>query len=334
MNDEDLIDETAADTAAPEAPLAAPAGSDTADILAQVRAEAERRGLTQRDVSREAGISQTSLSQLQGGTYGADPARLLERLSKWVAAQRERASVQRLPAAPAWVSTPTAERVLAALSYAQMAGDIAVVYGGAGLGKTSAVREYQRRYPSVWIATMSPATAGVTTCLEEVCLALGLRDLPQGAARMQRELVRRMAGTAGLLVVDEAQHLSVAALDALRALHDAGGIGLALVGNEAVYARMTGGNRAAYLDRLFSRIGKRVRLARATRDDVARLARCWGVSGGEALALLADIGARAGALRAVVKVLRLGQMMAAAEGVALGAAHLKAAWRDLEGVAG
>lgn len=343
MNAEDRID--LADTAAPEAAghdtghdaghdTGHDAGHDAADILAAVRAEVERRGITQRDVAREAGISQTSLSQLQGGTYGTDPARLLERLAKWVAAQRERASVQRLPAAPAWVSTPTAERVLAALSYAQMASDIAVVYGGAGLGKTSAVREYQRRYPSVWIATMSPATAGVTTCLEEVCLALGLRELPQGAARMQRELVRRMTGTAGLLVVDEAQHLSVAALDALRALHDACGIGLALVGNEAVYARMTGGNRAAYLDRLFSRIGKRVRLARATRDDVARLARCWGVHSADAMTLLADIGARAGALRAVVKVLRLAQLMAAGEGVALSAAHLGAAWRDLEGSAG
>lgn len=327
MSDE-LIDENAIDPA----PGAEPGVIDMVhEVVEQLRAQMARRGISQRDVAREAGMSSTTLSQIIGGTYPADPRNPVERLQKWLHAQREAAAVRRLPAAPQWVSTPTAERVLAALAYAQMAGDVAVVYGGAGLGKTTAVREYAHRYPSVWLATMSPATAGVTTCLEEVCLALGVRELPQGAARMQRELIRRIAGTAGLLVVDEAQHLSVAALDALRAIHDATGIGIALVGNEAVYARMTGGNRAAYLDRLFSRIGRRVRLSRATKDDVLSLAREWGVSGGESLHLLSEIGARAGALRAVVKVLRLAQLMAAGAGEALAAHHLQAAWRDLEG---
>ena len=234
-----------------------------------------------------------------------------------------------MPAAPQWVTTPTAERVIAALGYAQMAGDVAVIYGGAGLGKTTAAREYARRYPNVWLATMSPATSGVTTALEEVCLALGFRDLPQGAARMQRAIVDRVRGTGGLLVVDESQHLGVAALDALRAIHDAAGVGLALIGNEMVYARMTGGSRAAYLDRLFSRIGKRVRLARATREDVERLASAFGVRNGS-LKLLVEIGGRAGALRAVVKTLRLASMMAG--GSEIEPQHIEAAWKDLEGV--
>src|ERR1035437_1267786 len=53
-------------------------------------------------------------------------------------------------------------------------------------------------------------------------------------------------GTGGLLVIDEAQHLSVAALDQIRSIHDATDLGIALVGNQQVYARLTGGNRAAY----------------------------------------------------------------------------------------
>jgi DNA transposition AAA+ family ATPase len=299
------------------------------DILARVRAEIERRGITQSQAAREIGVSPTTLTQLLGGTYAADPTRQLERLAKWLGLQEEQRAQPVMPAAPAWVTTPTAERVLAALGYAQMAGDIAVIYGGAGLGKTTAAREYARRYPNVWVATMSPATAGVTTALEEVCLALGLRDLPQGAARMQRAIVARVAGTGGLLVIDEAQHLGVAALDALRAIHDATGVGLALVGNEMIYARMTGGSRAAYLDRLFSRIGKRVRISRAAREDVERIAGAFGVRNGS-LKLLAEIGSRAGALRAVVKVLRLASMMAAGRDIE--PTHIEAAWKDLEGV--
>jgi len=38
-------------------------------------------------------------------------------------------------------------RVLAALAYAQIAGDIAIIYGGAGVGKTSAGRHYGQTSP-------------------------------------------------------------------------------------------------------------------------------------------------------------------------------------------
>jgi DNA transposition AAA+ family ATPase len=299
------------------------------DVIARVRAEIERRGITQAQAAREIGISPTTLTQLLGGTYAADPTRQIERLAKWLGLQEEARAQAKLPPAPAWVNTPIAERVLAALGYAQMAGDVAVIYGVAGVGKSTAAREYARRYPNVWIATMSPATAGVSTALEEICLALGFRDLPQGAARMSRAIIARIAGAGGLIVVDEAQHLTVSALDAIRAIHDATGVGLALIGNEFVYARMTGGYRAAYLDRLFSRIGKRVRLARAGREDVERIASAFGLRNG-AVKLLVEIGARAGALRAVVKTLRLASMMAAGSGIE--PQHIEAAWRDLEGV--
>lgn len=302
-----------------------------ADVVALVRAEIERRALTQTQVAREAGISATSLAQILGGTYAADPRRILAKLEQWLSSLRERAAQPQLPEAPQWVPTATAERILSALGYAQMAGDVAVVYGGAGVGKTSAAREYARRYPNVWIATMSPATAGVTTALEEVCLALGMRELPQGAARMSREIVARVRETRGLLIVDEAQHLSVGALDALRAIHDATGVGIALMGNEMIYARMTGGARVAWLDRLFSRIGRRLRIARATRPDVEALADAHGVADAQALQRLASIGAGAGALRSVTKCLRMARMMAAGREEPLSVAHIDAAWRDLTG---
>jgi DNA transposition AAA+ family ATPase len=307
------------------------AGDEPEAVIDQVRAEMQLRGLTQAQVARESGISATSLTQLLGGSYAADPRRMTGKLAQWLAGLRERAAQPRLPEAPDWVATPTGERIIACLGYAQMAGDIAVVYGGAGLGKTSAAREYQRRYSSVWLATMSPATAGVTTALEEVCLAVGISELPGGGARMQRALISRVTDTRGLLIVDEAQHLSVAALDALRALHDATGIGIALLGNEQLYGRMTGGARVQWLDRLHSRIGRRLRVIRPVREDVSMLATAHGVTEAGAIKVLSGIGAQAGALRGVGKTLRLARMMAAARDEEVGRDHLVAAWRDLTG---
>lgn len=305
---------------------------ETVTVLEDVRQEMARVGLSQNAVAREAGVSSASLAQVLNGNYPADPARMVSKLGQWLALRRSQAAQPQLPAAPGYVPTPTAEKIVAALAYGQMAGDIVVVYGGGGVGKSSAAAEYRGRMPNVWVATMSPATAGVTPALEEVCLALGFRELPTGGARMQREIVSKMRGTGGLLVIDEAQHLSVAALDAIRTLHDATGVGIALIGNELIYARMTGGSRAAWLDRLFSRIGRRLRVASATRDDVVKLAAAHGVTSQEAIKPLAAIGAQAGALRGVTKCLRLARMMALAAGEALSPMHIDSAWRDLGGV--
>ena len=227
------------------------------EIAALQRADSK---LTQRAMARQSGVTQARLSQWLNGTYQGDNAAVETQVEIWIDAYKERQLAERLlPTAPDWVQTPSANRVIAALGYAQIAGDIAVIYGGAGLGKTTAIREYRRANPNVFHVTMTPATAGVVPCLEEVLEALGVRGVVGGAAKLQRAIIARLTGTQGLLAIDEAQHLNVNALDAVRALHDATNIGLALLGNEAVYARMTGGNRAAYLDRLYSRIGKRVR---------------------------------------------------------------------------
>ncbi|WP_043698839.1 AAA family ATPase [Tepidimonas taiwanensis] len=303
---------------------------DSQAVLDEVR-QLLAAGVTQAQAARESGVSATSLSQLLKGTYPADPAAMVEKLAAWLAARRERMAAS-LPQAAGFVETATAKRIEAALAYAQMAADVAVIYGAAGVGKTMGVARYAATRPNVWVATMTPGHAGVTAALEEVALSLGLKDVPQSPARIHREIVARLRGTGGLVVVDEAQHLGVAALDALRSIHDAAGVGLALVGNDQVYGRMTGGSRAAYLDRLFSRIGKRLRLPAAAKEDIEAVAAAYGAAGG--WREVREIAGRAGfgALRALAKTLRLAQMMAASAGEALTEAHVAAARRELEGV--
>ena len=290
------------------------------------------RNYTQARIAREVGISATTFSQWMSGTYAGDNEGVEAKIARWHdQLQSTRATASAMPTAPDYVETPSAARVLAALRYAQVAGDIAVVYGGAGMSKTTSIREYARRSPNVWHATMTPASAGVVTCLEEIAEAVSANGAAGGAARLHRAICRRVAETGGLLVIDEAQHLSVAALDQIRSIHDATGVGIALVGNEAVYARMTGGNRAAYLDRLFSRIGKKVRLIRPTADDVRALIDAWGVTDTRCLATLHDIASKPGALRGLTKTLRLSAMHAAAEGRPICCTDVKTAWRELGG---
>ncbi|WP_275100111.1 AAA family ATPase [Sedimenticola hydrogenitrophicus] len=295
-----------------------------------VRVEMASAGLSQERASTEIGISGSALSQWLSGKYPSDPAELELKIRRWLDARTERARMTAaLPTAPAWVETTTARRILAGLSYAQMAGDIAVVYGGAGLGKTKAARHYAIGHPNVWVATMTSSTNTLGPCLERVALACGLRPTNTRACRIEADLVERLEETNGLLIIDEAQHLNTRAIEALRGLHDATGVGLAIMGNEIIYTRITGGRRSAEFAQLFSRIGKRVRLTRPRKDDVEALLEAWGITAREEREAVLEIARSQGALRMVTKCLRLATLFAKGEGVNL--RHIRAAWRDLGG---
>lgn len=237
-----------------------------------------------------------------------------------------------LAAGPAWVSTPTSERVIAGLRYAQLAGDIVIIYGGAGLGKTHSIRHYQASSPNVFHVELSPATGSILACLEEIALALGINDYARTAAYLHRAICVRLRNTSALLVFDEAQELGMQALDQVRCIHDRAKVGIALVGNERVYAQMAGSNRAAYLDRLYSRIGKRIHLKRASESDADALIAAWGISDGASRARCRAIAAKPGALRVLSKALRLAAAYALADSRAVCSDDIDAAWYDLGGL--
>ena len=232
-------------------------------------------------------------------------------------------------ALPTWVETPTATRIMGALSYAQALPDIAVVCGGSGIGKTYAARQYASTGAHVWIATMTPATSGVVPALEEVCAAIGI-PAANGAAPLHRAIVQRITGGAGLLIVDEAQHLIPAALDQLRGIHDASGIGLVLLGSRDLHTRMAGGDAATTLERLRGRIGRRLALGASTASDAEAMAEACDVPAGGARKLLGEVAAKAGGLRSVAKLLRLA-MIHSPSAAPFTEANLRAVWRDLAG---
>lgn len=310
-------------------PLVAPT-DETRDAL---RAVMENNKISQARIAKETGFSGAVISQWLAGVYPGDVAAVAERVNRWLTAFAEaQANETMMPAAPSFVPTPTAQRVTMALGYAQMAGDIALIYGGAGLGKTTALRSYSARSLNCWIATMTPASSSVQTALSVIATACGLSAAAGGGANaLHIAICAKVRATNGLLIIDEAQHLGVPALDQIRSIHDETGIGIALVGNEQVHARMVGGQRAPYLDRLYSRIGKRVFLKKPTQGDVDALIAAWSITDGECRAQMTDIALKPGGLRSLTKVLRLASMSAASAGRAICCTDVRASWKELGG---
>lgn len=276
------------------------------DLRQKVQAAMRREGLSLRQVAQDLGSSDRALSRWLDGQTVRAAAEIEAAALTWL---REHGRARGLEP---FVETYSAERILSGLAYAQAFGDLVAIYGGPGVGKTRSIQHYQGLYQNVWVVTLSPSCAGVVPALEEICEAVGLSDATGGARRLARAIRSRVIGAEGLLILDEAQHLSQAAIEEIRSLHDwcrAGdeehAVGVALVGNETVYSRLTGPSRSAHFAQLFSRIGMRIYLAKPTPGDVRALAREYKLTDKGCLALLERVAERPGALRGVVKALRL-----------------------------
>lgn len=299
----------------------------TADLIAAVQAAINSDpALSQTSVAAALDCSPSVLSQWLRGIYKGDNEGVTLAVQQWLALRAEGAAVARaMPDDMPWYSTETAERIWTRLRLAHHAPDICVIDGAAGVGKTCTARHYADSYPGVWHATMSPDCAGVATALEEISEAMEL-EVTGGAAAHRRAILKRIkaAGGAALLIIDEAQHLGVAALDEVRTLHDRAGCGIAYLGNAGIWSQLVGGGRRGIaLDRLHSRVGARAHCQGATTKDVQALLSAWGITDRGARSVVTEIARRPGALRAATKTIRSAHLYA--QGGAINAEHLRAA---------
>ncbi|GIX12025.1 AAA family ATPase [Elioraea sp.] len=307
-----------------ETPSAMPTEDQVRD---QARAFMRAEGLSQKALSVLCAIPYGTLSAWMGGSYAGRGERIAEAVLRGIEARRAQRRTRALaPKAPGFVATPTAEAITGCLEHAQHMPDLAVVTGGPGVGKTTSAQAYRARTPNVWLLTGEPVHGSPRALLEDLAEALGLAVSGVSSQRLSRAIVQRVRGTGGLIVVDEAQHLTSTVLDQLRTLHDLAEIGVALLGNETVHARLEGGARAAHYAQLYSRVGMRLARPRPLRTDVDALLDAWSVEGQAERALLHAIARKPGGLRGVTKVLRLAHMLAAAEEAAVGERHLRLAW--------
>lgn len=298
--------------------------SEPGEVRARLRETLQSAGITQAAAARQIGISAPVLAQWLAGKYEGDNAGVSGKVTSWLDGRAERAlTVAGVPAVDEFLPTEAGSAMGRVLSFTHQSADVGVIYGGAGDGKTTALRRYARDRPSVWLATMTPATAGLVSALEEVCWAIGATPRGSGAAALHRSIVERLRGSGGLLMIDEAQHLSAAALDQLRAISDAAGVGVVLSGNEEMFYRVAETSAPAFAQ-LASRIGQRVRLSSPTPADVATIAGAYGVTEAAAHDAARRVAREPGALRAVVKALRLAHSEAGGEPLT-GAAILQAA---------
>lgn len=304
--------------------------NDQDALRAEVRLIMTQEGLSQAAIAREAGIAYGTFTPWMGGTYKGKTAEIARSVQRWLETRRERKQTAAiLPKAPEFVATPTADAIMNVLAFAQSAPDFAVVVGGAGIGKTMAIEEYQKRSSNVFVMTAEPVLSSPNNMLSALADAIGVVE--RRSTWISRAICNRLRGAAALIVIDEAQHLSSAALDQLRTIQDLAKCGVAVAGNESVYSRLQGSGeaRSSQFAQLYSRVGMRVTQPKPRAKDICQLIEAWGIAGAAEIELLKTIARKPGALRGMTKTLRLAGMIAAGASEPLSVRHIRQAWQQL-----
>lgn len=286
-------------------------------------------GLNQADVARASGIAYGTFTAWFRGTYGGDVNRVAGDVRRWLNNRDAKKAMRATgPVVPGFLELPAAQQMFAILDHAQHAPDFATITGAPGVGKTQAVCAYKRARANVFKITAHPLLTSPRALIEEIQHELGVLA-SGGPHKRMAAIVRRLRTTGALIIIDESQHLESTALDQLRSIHDAAGIGVALVGNATTLARLEGGSRSAHFAQLHSRVGMRFRRDKPSKQDIDMLVDAWGVEGDAERKLLHAIGRKPGALRNITKTLRSAHMLAVAEGEAIAERHIAAAYARL-----
>lgn len=279
----------------------------------QVKQLIKDKGFTQTQIAKECGFSGGALSSYFKGTYGGDNDKIEVALQSWLDGQTKKTAT--FVSAPDFVDTPTAAKIFADFDFVKMFGKMGVVYGASGVGKTQAARQYTRANNNVWMITARPSICTINEVLYEMALELGISDAPKRAGKLSRMLKIKLAGTRGLMIIDEADHLPLKVLEELRILQEDSEVGFMLIGNDKVYTQMQGGfNQRHEFARLWSRNAKRQSVQKNSKKDIDAVATAWGLelTDSKLMTALYSIGQGAGSLRALTNYLQLAGLQARA----------------------
>lgn len=294
------------------------------DLRDRLKQHKHRIDLSWTDVAKLVGVPEGTLSQWVPGKYNGGKIYENQSIPGFVhrffqQLQEQQALSAVMPQSPDFQMTPSAERMLTCMALAQL-GDITMISTTPGCGKTAAVTQYRQTRSNVYVAVLSKATGAVMPVLSRLLDAMGEKDARGSPYALTSRIRAKVANASALIVIDEAQDASAQSLEELRAIHDATGCGIVLVGDDKLPALVK--NHA----QLHSRIGARHVQARPLAEDVTTLARAWAIEGGPERAFLQEIARKHGGLRTVNKTVMLAVRAARAAAAPLSVSDLRDAY--------
>lgn len=207
----------------------------------------------QTNAAKRIGYSTSVLSQYKNGAYTGSVETLEAKLREFFAVKE--AAESYLPVVPDYVPTSISEKVYATIRLCHLKGGLAIECGDAGIGKTKAAKKYVQDFPSSALyVCVNPCFTSVAAFMKLLCKKF---RLPTGRKDdMWLELAEHLQGGKKIIIVDEAQHLTLKTIDTIRSLFDDNSdIGIIFIGNASTIT-----NRMGRHEEDFAQINNRSKL--------------------------------------------------------------------------
>lgn len=220
--------------------------------------------ITASGIAKAIGKSPSTVSQWLGGKYKGDVEQINGLMQAYLARHQERESFRgvRVP----FVEITNSMIISEVARLCHLYGEIGVITGEAGLGKTVAAEDYARRNGDVILIQTHPCYTA-KFLFAEIADQLGLPRT--NINQMFPDIAQRLQDSGRMIIVDEAENLPFPALELLRRLYDQTGIGVLLLG-EPVLIKLLRGSHGQFA-RLYSRVRIHRELKPLSSEDVQRI---------------------------------------------------------------
>lgn len=226
-------------------------------------------GVSYAQIARSIGLSPTTISLWMSGTYQGDCKKVTDAIMNYL--EREKDKSRLMTHEKQFVMTTNVKKGFETARMCHLDGEIGVLYGEAGCGKTTICHEYVKLNTD---AILIEADLGYSarTVFVELHQRLGLSG--QGVLHdMLNECIQKLTNSGRLIIIDEAENLPHRALEMIRRVYDKAGVGILLVGLPRLLNNLRG--RQHEYAQLYSRVGIATRLATLNNVDAEKIVKAF-----------------------------------------------------------
>jgi len=233
----------------------------------QLQDHIEEEGTSQTAIGKAIGYSGSTISQYLDGIYKGDVSAVETEIGQYLALESERRADPkvRIP----YVQITSAKKVYDFSRSAHRDGEICVITGDPGLGKTKALEHYQSKYPKKVAYLRAYKGMNVKTLVGKLHQTFFGGNGNGSRNDMVEDLCVKLKDANRCIVIDQAEYLNLTALETLREIHDASECGMVLAGTENLRENLRGRNKS--LAQIWSRVRRIIRLDRLTPEDVEKI---------------------------------------------------------------
>lgn len=241
-------------------------------------ADAKEKGESMSEIAQHIRFSPTTISRFLRGQYEGSLSKVISAIRGYKNIISERSRMSNAE----YIETSVWTEIRATCDFAVIRHRPCRIVGVSQIGKTAALKEYQRRSEYLVRYARLPAAAKFRTVVEIIAEACGI-----SASASTDHLRRRVANALdanSLLIIDELHELAISsskrvALDCIewfREIYDTRGCGMILCGTRAMEEDLFSGPQAGWLNQLDQRCARITNLpTRLTDDDIALIAKTY-----------------------------------------------------------